>query len=109
MHLVMSISYRVVRREPVRAWLRLDHDALGWAYRLTQFAGNTALLTIRVAAKRMFTTEAKAFRRLLVRVVQGRFRLEHVAQGHAQSLEKLQQQIGTCEPINPYHVLLRFE
>jgi hypothetical protein len=40
------------------AWFRLNHNGLGGANRLTQFAGDATLLTAGVTAQGMFAAKA---------------------------------------------------
>src|SRR6202042_3970685 len=73
----------VVARGAARAVIaprpRLDRDRLSRTNRLAQLAGDASLLAIRIAAQRMLSTEARAQRRLLMRIVERRPRLEHIA------------------------------
>src|SRR6185312_5859645 len=58
---------------------RLDRDCLGRTNRLAQFAGDAPLFAVRIAALRMLAAKAGAKRRLLMRIVKRRPRLEHIA------------------------------
>src|SRR3954452_18834883 len=79
----------VARRAPaaVLARLGLDRNAQRRADGLAQFAGDAALLAVRVAAQGVLAAEARADRVLLVRVIDRDRRLEHVAQGQRHALQ----------------------
>src|SRR6266436_5515453 len=57
----------------------LDRDGQGRANGLAQFAGDAALLAIRIAAQRMLAAEARRERPLFERIVERRLALEEVA------------------------------
>src|SRR3954462_13044830 len=68
----------IARRAPaaVLARLGLDRDRKRRADRLAQFAGNAALLAVRIAAQHVLAAEARADRVLLVRIIDRYRRLE---------------------------------
>src|SRR3984957_1343180 len=103
----------VVARGAARAVIaprsRLDRNRLSRANRLAQLAGDASLLAIRIAAKRMLSTEAGAKRRLLMRIVERRPGLEHVADRQPERGEELcqEQRLGRMsEPESHYLPLL---
>src|SRR3954465_6040184 len=73
----------VARRAPaaVLARLGLDRNAQRRADCLAQFAGNAALLAVRIAAQHVLAAETRADRVFLIRIIDRDRRLEHVAQG----------------------------
>jgi hypothetical protein len=56
---------------PIGSDIGFDQDRLCWADRFTEFAGNTALLTIRIPPQRMQAAESWRIRRLLLWVLNG--------------------------------------
>src|SRR5271163_981846 len=80
---------------------RLDRDRLGRTDRLAQFAGDAALFAVGIAAERVLAAKARAQRRLFVRIVQRRLRLEHVAnrqRERCQEFAEEQRAGGLSEP-----------
>src|SRR5437868_12366169 len=85
----------VVARGAARAivaLLALDGDRERGADGLAQLAGDAALLAVGIAAQRVQAPEARALRRLLLRVHHGDLALEEVADGEPEPLEELAQQ-----------------
>src|SRR5438105_15177696 len=85
----------VVSRRPARAvgaLLRFDRDRQRGTDRLAQFASDTSLFAVRIAAKRVQSAEALALRRRFLGELAGHFALEHVTAGEAQSLQQLDQE-----------------
>src|SRR3954454_19336760 len=76
----------------VLARLRLDRDRQRRADRLAQFAGDAALLAVRIAAQYVLAAKTRADRVLLVRIIDRHRRLEHVAQRQRHALQQLDQQ-----------------
>src|SRR5918993_4034363 len=76
---------------PVLARLGLDGDRQRRADRLAQFAGDAALLTVRIAAQRMLAAEARALRVLLVRIVDRRLGLEEIFERQRMRTDELPQ------------------
>src|SRR5262252_1783413 len=89
----------------VRARLGLDGDGLGRTDRLTQLAGDAALLAVGIAAEGMLAAEARAERPLLIGVVDGDLRPEHVAEGKPQAGNQLLQQKRARAAIDERHGL----
>src|SRR5258705_7074872 len=69
--------------------LAFDGDRERRADRLAQLAGDAALLPIGVAAQRVQPAEARALRRLLLRIHDGDLAGEHVAAREPQALQQL--------------------
>src|SRR4029079_3218548 len=78
----------------VLARLGLDGDRERRADRLAQIARDAALLAIGIAAQRMLTAEARALRRLLVRIVERRLGLEEIFERERVRLDDLPQGEG---------------
>src|SRR5215469_4315941 len=74
--------------------IRVDGDAHRRADRLAQFAGDAALLAVRVAAQRVQAAKARRLRSLLLRVVERVLARPEGAPGHAHALEQLGQEEG---------------
>src|SRR5205823_12570698 len=74
---------------------------------LAQLAGDTTLLTVRVAAQRVQSAEARRLRRFLLRVVQRVFAAEEGARREAQALQQLRQQ-ECLERIDSHNPRLSF-
>src|SRR5262249_34633393 len=97
----------IARRAPaaVRARLGLDGDGLRRADRLAQLAGDAALLAVGIAAERMLAAKARAERPLLIGIVDGDLRPEHVAEGEPQAGDQLLQQKRARAAIDERHGL----
>src|SRR6185312_15187614 len=78
----------------VLARLGFDGDRERRADRLAQFAGDAALLAVRVAAKRMLAAEARRGREFLVRIIDGRLGLEEVLQRQPVGLDEVPEEEG---------------
>src|SRR5688572_20475534 len=81
----------------VLARLGLDRDGERRADRLAQFAGDAALLAVRIAAQRMLAAEAGAQRVLLIGVIDRRLGLEEIFQRQPVRLDELPEE----ERLNP--------
>src|ERR1700682_4119761 len=84
----------VARRAPraVVALLALDGDRERGAHRLAQLARDAALLSVGIAPQGMQAPEARAHRRLLLRVHDGDLAREEVASRELQALPPLVEQ-----------------
>ena len=74
---------------PIIANVRLDRNSESRAYGLAEFAGDAALLPVRIAAQGMQATEAMRLRRLLFRVRQGDALAKEIARRYGQAFEQL--------------------
>src|SRR5581483_531838 len=85
----------VVARRPPRAIVppraRFDGDRLRGADRLTQLAGDAALLTVRIAAQRMFAPEARRNHAFFERIIQRRFGCEEIAHREEEPRDKFEE------------------
>src|SRR5271165_3291753 len=88
----VDVVARRAARAVIAARAGLDRDRLRRADRLAELAGDAALFPVRVAAQSVFSPEARRERRLLVRIVQRRLRLEHVADRQRERREKFRQE-----------------
>jgi hypothetical protein len=75
--------------------LGLNSDGTGWANGFAQLASNASLLTRLVSTESVLTTEARAKRTLLKRIVQRGGLCEHIAGGYPDTLKNLSQKIVT--------------
>src|SRR5690606_2661787 len=88
----VDVVARGAARTVVAARPRLDGYGLRRADRLAQFAGNAALLAVRIAPQRMLAAEARADRVLFEGIVHGRLRPKEIAHRQAGRLDELPQE-----------------
>src|SRR6204780_3936516 len=74
-------------RAVVAARSSLDRDRLRGTDRLAELASDATLLAVGIAAQRVFAAKPRRKRRLLVRVVERRLRLEYIAHGKGEGGE----------------------
>src|SRR5258708_7812293 len=85
----IDVVARGAPRAVVAARTGFDGDGLRRADRLAELAGDAALLAVRIAAQRVFASEARRQRTLLERIVQRRLRLEEIAHAEEERRNEL--------------------